>query len=73
MKVIDIREACCLISAGLDKQLKQLSPGEEVEVIISGDIGAEMLSDVAKREGCEIVQIESGGEIIRAVAKKRAG
>ncbi len=39
MKSIDIRAACCLASAGLDKKLRQLSPDEKVEIIISTDIG----------------------------------
>jgi len=71
MKVVDIRDACCLISAGLDKHLKQLTSGEKVEIIFSTDVGEEMLLDVAKKENCEILETKIEGDIIRAVAKKK--
>lgn len=71
MKVIDIRDACCLVSAGLDKKLRQLTSGEQVEVVISTDVGEEMLSNVAQKENCEISETKIEGDIIRAVAKKK--
>jgi len=71
MKIIDIRDACCLVSAGLDKQLRQLTCGEQVEIIISTDVGEEMLSNVAEKEGCEILEPRIEGDIIRAVARKK--
>lgn len=71
MKAIDIRDACCLVSAGLDKKLRQLTSGEQVEIIISMDVGEEMLSNVAQKENCEILESKIEGDIIRAVAKKK--
>ncbi|MFH1684325.1 MAG: sulfurtransferase TusA family protein [Candidatus Margulisiibacteriota bacterium] len=71
MKTIDIRNACCLVSAGLDKKLRELPSGEQVEVIIGTDVGEEMLSNVAQKENCEILETEIEGDIIRAVAKKK--
>lgn len=71
MKVIDIRDACCLISAGLDKQISQLTCGEQAEVIISTDVGKEMLSDVVEKESCEILETKIEGNIIRAIVKKK--
>lgn len=71
MKVLDIRDACCLISAGADKKLKQLASGEEVELIISTDVGEEMLSEVVQVENCEILETKIEGDIIRAVVKKK--
>lgn len=71
MKVIDIRDACCLVSAGLDKKLRQLTSGEQVELIISTDVGKEMLSNIAQKENCEILETKIEGDIIRAVAKKK--
>ena len=71
MKVIDIRDACCLVSAGLDKKLRELTSGEQVEVIISTDVGEEMLSNVAQKENCEILETKIEGDIICAIAKKK--
>ena len=71
MKVIDIRDACCLVTAGLDKELRQLSCDEQVEIIISTDVGEEMLSSVAEKEGCEILETKAEGETIRASVKKK--
>lgn len=70
MKSIDIRNACCLASAGLDEKLGQLTSGEKVEIIVSKDIVEEMLLEVAKKEGCEILETETEGKILRAIAKK---
>ena len=70
MKSIDIRDACCLDSASLDKKLRQLTSGEKIEIIISTDIGEEMLLNVAKKEGCEILETKTEGKILRAIAKK---
>ncbi len=70
MKTIDIRNACCLVSAGLDKKLRQLSSGKKVEIIVSTDIGEEMLLDMTKKEGCEILETKTDGKILRAIAKK---
>ena len=71
MKTIDIREACCLASAGLDKKLRELTSGEQAEVIISTDVGEKMLLNVAQKENCEISETKIEGDIIRAVAKKK--
>ena len=71
MKVIDIRDACCLISAGFDKKLRELTSGEQIEIIIGKDVGEEMLSNVAQKEGCEILETKIEEEVIRAVAKKK--
>ena len=71
MKVIDIRDACCLVSAGLDKKLRELTSGEQVEVIISTDVGEEMLSNVAQKENCEILETKIEVDIICAIAKKK--
>lgn len=49
MKSIDIRNACCLASAGLDEKLRQLTSGEKVGIIVSKDVGEEMLLEVAKK------------------------
>lgn len=56
MKIIDIRNACCLDSAGLDEKLRRLTSGEKVEIIVSEDIEEEMLLDMAKKEGCEVLK-----------------
>lgn len=71
MEVIDIRDACCLVSAGLDRKLRVLPSGEQVEVIISTDVGEEMLLSVAKKENCEVLQSKVEEETIRAVVKKK--
>lgn len=71
MKVIDIHDACCLVSAGLDKQLRKLSSGDQVEVIISTDVGEEMLSSVATKEGCDVLGTKAEEETIRAVVRKK--
>ena len=70
MNSIDIRNACCLASAGLDEKLRQLTPGEKVEIIVSKDIGEEKLLGAAKKEGCEILEIKTEGKILRVIAKK---
>jgi len=72
MKSIDIRNACCLVSAGLDEKLRQLPSGEKVEIIISKDIGEKMLLEVVKKEGCEILESKTEGKILRAIAKKES-
>jgi len=71
VKVIDIRDACCLISAGADKQLEELASGEQVELIISLDVGEEMLSEVTEKENCQILETKTEGDIIRASVKKK--
>jgi len=35
------------------------------------DVGEEMLSNVAEKEGCEILEPRIEGDIIRAVARKK--
>lgn len=71
MKSIDIRDACCLASAGLDKKLQQLAPDEKVEIIVSTNM-KEMLLDVAKKEGYEIVETKTEGKASRVIGKKGA-
>jgi len=72
MKSIDIRNACCLASAGLDEKLRQLTFGEEVEIIVSKDVGEEMLLEMAKKEGCEILETRREEKTIHAIAKKES-
>lgn len=72
MKTIDIRDACCLATAGLDKKLQQLTLDEKVEIIISTAVGEKMLLDVAKKEGCKILETKTEGEVISVIAKKES-
>lgn len=71
MKSIDICNGRCLVSAGLDEKLRRLTFGEKVEIVVGNDTGEEMLLEVARKEGCEILETKTDGKILRVIVKKR--